>query len=86
MKTDNLNIERPRMDSIQDAEDTIDAFKDKGSPNEDKKVTKAESFTGTNQDGYKEKSGKYVDKESDRIMRSEDENSKSGILEEVSFS
>ena len=79
MKTDILNIGRPRMDSIQDAEDTKDAFKNKGSPNEDKKVTKTESFTGTNQDGYKEKSGKHVDKESDGIMRSEDEDSKSGI-------
>ena len=86
MKTDNLDIELPRMDSIQDAKGTIDTFKDKGSPNEDQKVTTAESFAGTNQDVYKEKSGKNVDKESDAIMRSEDENSKSGILEEVSFS
>ena len=85
-KTDNVNIERPGMDSIQDAEDTIDTFKDKGSPNEDQKVTKAESFTGPNQDGYKEKSGKIVDQERDGKIRSEDENSKSGILEEVSFS
>ena len=49
MKTDNLNIERPRMDSIQDGEDTIDAFKDEGSPNENKKV-KGRKF-------YRHKSG-----------------------------
>ena len=51
-----------------------------------KSQTKAERFTVTNQDGYKKKFGKNVHEESDGVMRSEDENSKSSILEELSFS
>ena len=90
VKTENGNIQRPKIDSIQDVEDKggmkVDTSKGEGSPNEHQEVTSTKNLTDITQEGYREKLGESIDKESDEKILSEDEKSKSGILEEISFS